>query len=137
MSAVGFIGDLHGRSGRSMLPPAPAALSGPGPAVAAGAVFLPRQKDAAACAKRLLVTSLASHGLVVDAWREVRAADDVLSDKARGCPPNIFDVVVTRHSHMNAEEFERRLGAARKETEQRAAAYHLEDFYIASLSLVT
>ena len=77
--------------------------------VAVGAVFLPRKKDAAACARRILATSLASHGLVLTEWREVPVDDNALGEKAKSCRPDIFHVVVTRHSDMNADEFERRL----------------------------
>ena len=102
--------------------------------VAVGTVFLPRQRDAAACARRLLATSLASHGLLLTEWREVPIDETALGEKAKSCRPGIFHVIVTRHSEMNGQELERRLAAARKETEERAARYHLNDFYIASLS---
>jgi glutamate synthase (ferredoxin) len=162
MCGVGFIADLHGKTRRSLLPLALTALSrlahrgavdadgrtGDGAGVmteiprsifgtndvAVGAVFLPRNRDAAACARRLLVTSLASHSLMLTEWREVPVDDNALGEKAKRCRPDIFHVVVTGHSDMNADEFERRLVAARKEIEQRASAYHLDDFYIASLS---
>lgn len=108
--------------------------SAPADDVAIGAVFLPRQRDAAACARRLLATSLAMRGLMLTEWREVPIDESALGAKARSCRPDIFHVIVTRHFQMNGDEFERRLAAARKETEQRATGYHLNDFYIASLS---
>ncbi len=108
--------------------------SSPQQDLAVGAVFLPRQTEAAACARRLLATSLASHGLLLTDWRQVPIDESALGQKARRCRPDIFHVIVTRRSEMNVDEFERRLIAARKEAEQRAAAYRLDDFYIASLS---
>jgi glutamate synthase (ferredoxin) len=102
--------------------------------VAVGAVFLPRQKEAAACARRLLVTSLAAQGLLLNDWRQVPIDENALGEKAKGCQPDIFHVFVTRHSSMTSDAFEGRLMAARKEIEQRATAYQLPDFYIASLS---
>ncbi|MGZ8831631.1 MAG: glutamate synthase large subunit [Thermoanaerobaculia bacterium] len=162
MCGVGFIADLHGNTRRSLLPLALTALSrlahrgaldadgrtGDGAGVmteiprsifgvddiAVGSLFLPRQREAAACARRILTTSLASHGLALTDWREVPVDDNALGEKAKSCRPDIFQVIVTRNSDMNAGEFERRLVAARKETEQRATASHLDDFYIASLS---
>src|SRR5476651_2657726 len=50
---------------------------------AVGAVFLPRQTEAAACARRLLATSLASHGLLLNDWREVPIDESALGEKAR------------------------------------------------------
>src|SRR5260370_8386016 len=161
MCGVGFIADLHGESRRLLLPLALTALSrlahrgavdaegrsGDGAGgmteiprsivpdgAAVGAVFLPRKKDEATCARRLLATSLAAQGLLLTEWREVPIDENALGEKAKSCRPDIFHVIVTRHSEMNGDEFERRLVAARKETEQRAAAYHLDDFSIASLS---
>jgi glutamate synthase (ferredoxin) len=109
-------------------------VSSPTDDVAVGAVFLPRQKEAATCARRLLATSLAAHGLMLMEWRAVPIDENALGEKAKSCRPDIFHVIVTRYSSMNDTEFERRLAAARKETEQRAIGYNLNDFYIASLS---
>ncbi len=102
--------------------------------IAVGLVFLPRQEEAAACARRLLATSLAAHGLTPAGWRAVPIDEDALGDKAQRCRPDIKQVVVMRHPGMDGNEFERRLCSARKEAEERAAAYRLDDFYVASLS---
>ena len=161
MCGVGFIADLHGELRRSILPLGLTALSRLahrgavdadgrtgdgagvmteiprsifGDGVAVGAVFLPREKHAAACARRLLTMSLASQSLVLTEWREVPIDENALGEKAKICRPDIAHVIVTRDSDMNGDEFERRLIAARKETEQRANADHLDDFYIVSLS---
>ena len=165
MCGVGFIADLAGHSGSTMLPRAMAALqrlahrgavdadgrTGDGAGVltevpwkllglaprgdtAVGAVFLPRPIEKAACARRLLATSLAARGLVVEQWREIPIDADVLGPKARDCRPDLFHAIVTRRDDMTADDFEQRLFKARKETEERASAYGLDDFYIASLS---
>jgi glutamate synthase (ferredoxin) len=132
--------DADGRTGdgAGVMTEIPRSILGLAPSpqhdVAAGTVFMPRQKEAAACARRLLATSLASQGLVLTDWREVPIDEGALGEKARNCRPDIFHIIVRRHSDMDAAEIERRLMAARKETEQRAAAYRLDDFYIVSLS---
>jgi glutamate synthase domain-containing protein 2/glutamate synthase domain-containing protein 3/glutamate synthase domain-containing protein 1 len=102
--------------------------------LAVGLVFLPRRREAATCARRLLTTSLAAHGLELDCWREVPTREAVLGARARASRPDLFHVFVTRDRNMTADEFETRLAAAGKETEERAAAHRLDDFYIASLS---
>jgi len=164
MCGVGCIADLHGESRRSVLPLALTALSRlshrgavdadgrtgdgagvmteiprsifglPSAGVAVGLVFLPRQKEAAACARRLLATSLAAHGLTLTDWRGVPIDENALGEKAKSCRPDIFHVIVTHKAGIDEDAFARRLVAARKETEQRAIAYRLDDFYIASLS---
>jgi glutamate synthase domain-containing protein 2/glutamate synthase domain-containing protein 1/glutamate synthase domain-containing protein 3 len=102
--------------------------------VAIGLVFLPRRETAAACARRLLATSLAAHGLVLAGWRAVPIDEDALGEKARGCRPDFAHAIVTQHRSLDPAEFERRLFSARKEAQARAAAYGLDGFYIASLS---
>jgi len=102
--------------------------------LAVGAVFLPRQNEAAQRARRIFVTSLASHGLVLTEWRDVPIDEAALGEKAKGCRPDIVHAIVTCAHRLTSDEFERRLEAARKETEERASANHLDDFYIASLS---
>jgi hypothetical protein len=83
-------------------------------------VFLPRSADKAACARRLLATSLATYGLGVDRWRRVSIAQD------------LFQVTVTRRVRSLAGDLQQRLDQARKETEERACAYGLDDFHVAS-----
>src|SRR5690349_17478084 len=134
MCGVGLIADLSGESRRSLLSLALTALSrlahrgavdadgrtGDGAGVmteiprsmlglagdvAVGAVFLPRKKDTATSAQRILATSLASHGLMLTEWREVPIDENALGDKAKSCRPDIFHVIVTRRSEMSGDEF--------------------------------
>ncbi|HEX9161385.1 MAG TPA: glutamate synthase central domain-containing protein, partial [Thermoanaerobaculia bacterium] len=101
---------------------------------AVGAIFLPRDPAKAACARRLFATSLAAHGLLLERWREVPVDAAVLGPKAQACRPDLFHAVITRRAAIPAGEFEQRLADSRKEAEERASAYDLEEFYIASLS---
>ena len=101
---------------------------------AVGAVFLPRSSDAASCARRLLTTSLAANGLIVKQWCPVPIDESVLGSKARACRPDLFHVIVEQSAATDADAFEMRLTQARKESEERARAYGLEEFYVASLS---
>ena len=77
-------------------------------------VILPEREAEAACARRLLATSLAAYGLLVDAWRGVSA--------------NLFDVVIEARTDLPAAEFARRLASARTEAQERAVARRLGEF---------
>ena len=81
-------------------------------------VLLPEREAEAACARRLLATSLAAYGLLVDAWRRVSA--------------NLFDVLIEARSELSELEFASRLSSARTEAEERANAYRLEGFSCAA-----
>jgi glutamate synthase (ferredoxin) len=102
--------------------------------LAAGMVYLPRVEALAAKARRLIATSLASHGLAVGAWRDVPFDDGALGEKARRYRPGITHLLVVRPHGVTADDFEVRLFLARKEAEASAEAAGLVDFYIASLS---
>ena len=81
-------------------------------------VNLPEREAEAACARRLLATSLAGYGLLVGAWRRIGA--------------NLFDVLIEDRPDFSAADFERRLSSARIEAQQRASAYRLAEFSFAS-----
>ena len=83
-------------------------------------VLLPEREAEAACARRLLATSLAAYGLLVDAWRSVSA--------------NVFDVLIEARTELTAAEFAERLSSARTEAEERANAYRLVGFSCAPAS---
>jgi len=85
-----------------------------------GIVFLPRDESARRCAKRLVLTSLAANGLAIDEWLPVHETVEL--------------VIVGRPAHVERGDFERRLSIAKSETEQRATAYELAGFSIASLT---
>ena len=79
-------------------------------------VQLPGDAAQAACARRLLATSLAVHGLGADEWQPLGA--------------ETFRVVVTQRIELPG--FDKRLKIARVELLQRAADYALAGFRIAS-----
>src|SRR5579859_7737961 len=83
---------------------------------AAGLVFLPRDPLKAACARRLVATSLAVHGFDVEQWTPVASR------------PDLFRVLVTERVAFADRDV--RLARARTETEQRAVDYMLEGFRI-------
>ena len=74
-------------------------------------VILPEREVEAACARRLVATSLAAYGLLVDAWRRVST--------------NVFDVLIEARPDLSAAEFARRVASARTEAHERASAYGL------------
>jgi len=77
-------------------------------------VILPEREAEAACARRLLATSLAGYGLLVNAFRRVGE--------------NLFDVQIEARPDLSGPELARRLASARSEAQSRAAAYRLEKF---------
>jgi hypothetical protein len=77
-------------------------------------VILPEREAEAACARRLVATSLACYGLLVNAFRRVRE--------------NRFDVLIEERPDLTGPECARRLASARSEAQSRAAAYRLEKF---------
>ncbi len=143
MCGVGFVADLHGRTGTHILPLAlralerlahrgavdadgrtgdgagvltqiPRALLGMADDEAVGVVFGAREP---------LAASLAAHGLTLVRWREVPIVESVLGPKARSCRPGIAQAIVARAEEMDDDEFERRLFAARKDAERRDGTY--------------
>ena len=92
--------------------------------MAAGLVFLPRAAEKAACARRLLATSLAAYGFEVARWSNVPAGDT-----ARRC---LFHV--TLESRRGIGELQQRLDTARRESVDRAKAYGISDFQVAALT---
>ena len=92
--------------------------------IAAGLVFLPSAAEKASCARRLLATSLAAFGFELESWQSVPAGDSGTQQ--------LFRVTLSRVPA--ASDDPRQLERARKETEERAIAYGLEDFKVASLA---
>ncbi len=103
--------------------------------LAAGAVFLPPDRDAAGAARRLLDDALATEGLGVVGWRRVPVDPSVLGPEAAASAPEVRHVVVARPAGMGPARFERALLLARRMSEAAAAATPgLEAFHVASLS---
>jgi len=102
--------------------------------VALGLLFLPSDEKRQDCARRIVATTLAAHGLTLVGWREVPVDESALGAKAAACRPHIVHAVVTCSATITADDFERRLAEARRESEDRAASYGLTELAIASLS---
>ena len=104
--------------------------------LAVGMLFLPREPEMHALARRITEWGLAQHGLPLLGWRIVPVDPTALGARAAETCPAIEQVLVGRASHAGAshESFELSLYMARKAIEQRANADGITGFSIPSLS---
>ena len=100
-----------------------------------GMMFLPRENlYAQARAKAITEEVIAKRGLFLFGWRAVPVTPHVLGTKALMTLPTFEQILVGRPQDMNDDDYERRLFLARNEIEDRAAADHIDGFYIPSFS---
>jgi glutamate synthase domain-containing protein 2/glutamate synthase domain-containing protein 1/glutamate synthase domain-containing protein 3 len=105
--------------------------------LAAGMVFLPRDEEAAAQARKIISEVLERRELSFLGWRVVPVNAEMLGTAARRTCPRIEQVLMRRPEATQPDGFERLLYLARKESESRLAAAGLSEVYIASLSART
>jgi glutamate synthase (ferredoxin) len=102
--------------------------------LAVGMVFLPREGERAALARRILEARAQGRGLRVLGWRQVPVDTSVLGDKALATCPRIEQLLVVPSRAMDDETYERVLYLARKEAEADLRREGLDDCYIPSFS---
>ncbi|MDQ3856825.1 MAG: glutamate synthase subunit alpha, partial [Chloroflexota bacterium] len=108
---------------------------------AVGAVFLPREPEAAERCQVLLAQVIERTGMSVLGWRDVPQDNSPIGPTARSTEPRMRQVFVGRAPDVASEtHFERRLYLARRRVEKLVAASDLpgrDMFYVASLSCRT
>jgi glutamate synthase (ferredoxin) len=103
--------------------------------LALGMLFLP-QKDRAARDQCTAIVErvVEQRGVVLLGWREVPIDLTALGEKAIDTRPHIVQALLARPSHLDEDEFERTLYAARRDIEREAAERGLDELYIPSFS---
>jgi glutamate synthase (ferredoxin) len=102
--------------------------------LAVGALFLPRSAEPARRGREILAQCLSRQDLDLLGFRDVPIREEALGETALRSRPEIVHALVARPAGLAADEFERRLYAARREAEAQARSERLEDFYVVSLS---
>jgi len=110
--------------------------------LAVGMLFLPSQDRSLADylqSRQVFEQTLSEVGLVPSQlhWRNPPLDYTVLGARARATAPSIVQVLLTRPSHLNIEQYERSLYYARRLVEQRWQEAGINDAYVASLSRST
>src|SRR5712692_6143621 len=110
--------------------------------LAVGMLFLPSQDRSPADylqSRQVFEQTLSEVGLVPSQlhWRNPPLDYTVLGARARATAPSIVQVLLTRPSHLNIEQYERSLYYARRLVEQRWQEAGINDAYVASLSRST
>src|SRR5713101_8042310 len=110
--------------------------------LAVGMLFLPSQDRSPADylqSRQVFEQTLSEVGLVPSHlhWRNPPLDYTVLGARARATAPSIVQVLLTRPSHLNIEQYERSLYYARRLVEQRWQEAGINDAYVASLSRST
>src|SRR2546425_8263084 len=110
--------------------------------LAVGMLFLPSQDRSPADylqSRQVFEQTLSEVGLVPSQlhWRNPPLDYTVLGARARATAPSIVQVLLTRPSHLNIEQYERSLYYARRLVEQRWQEAGINDAYIVSLSRTT
>src|SRR6266446_2245930 len=110
--------------------------------LAVGMLFLPSQDRSPADylqSRQVFEQTLSEVGLVPSQlhWRNPPLDYTVLGARARATAPSIVQVLLTRPSHLNIEQYERSLYYARRLVEQRWQEAGMNDAYVASLSRST
>src|SRR5260221_685620 len=110
--------------------------------LAVGMLFLPSQARSPADylqSRQSYEKTLCEVGLVPSQlhWRNPPLDYTVLGARARATAPSIVQVLLTRPSHLNIEQYERSLYYARRLVEQRWQEAGINDAYVASLSRST
>ena len=110
--------------------------------LAVGMLFLPSQDRSPADylqSRQVFEQTLSEVGFVPSHlhWRNPPLDYTVLGARARATAPSIVQVLLTRPSHLNIEQYERSLYYARRLVEQRWQEAGINDAYVASLSRST
>src|SRR6266446_3972848 len=110
--------------------------------LAVGMLFLPSQDRSPADylqSRQVFEQTLSEVGFVPSHlhWRNPPLDYTVLGARARATAPSIVQVLLTRPSHLNIEQYERSLYYARRLVEQRWQEAGINDAYIVSLSRTT
>ncbi|OUS34690.1 glutamate synthase subunit alpha [Rhodobacterales bacterium 56_14_T64] len=103
--------------------------------MAVGQVFLPRTDFGAQETCRIIVESeVLRMGYYIYGWRHVPVDVTCLGDKANATRPEIEQILISNSKGVDEETFERELYVIRRRIEKAAAAAHVSEMYIASLS---
>ncbi|WP_380055053.1 glutamate synthase large subunit [Falsihalocynthiibacter sp. SS001] len=103
--------------------------------IAVGMVFLPRTNFGAQETCRTIVESeVLRMGYYIYGWRHVPVDIDCLGDKANATRPEIEQILISNSKGVDEETFERELYVIRRRIEKAAAAAHVPELYICSLS---
>ncbi|WP_368185450.1 glutamate synthase large subunit [Aestuariibius sp. HNIBRBA575] len=103
--------------------------------IAVGQVFLPRTDFGAQETCRTIVeTEVLRMGYYIYGWRHVPVNVACLGDKANATRPEIEQILISNSKGVDEETFERELYVIRRRIEKAAAAAHINDLYLASLS---
>ena len=103
--------------------------------IAVGQVFLPRSDFGAQETCRTIVESeVLRQGYYIFGWRHVPTDVTCLGDKANATRPEIEQILISNSKGVDEETFERELYVIRRRIEKAAAAAHVPDLYICSLS---
>ena len=103
--------------------------------MAVGQVFLPRTDFGAQETCRTIVeTEILRMGYYIYGWRHVPVNIDVLGEKANATRPEIEQILLSNIKGVDEETFERELYVIRRRIEKAAAAAHVSQLYLCSLS---
>ena len=103
--------------------------------IAVGQVFLPRSDFGAQETCRTIVeTEVLRQGYYIFGWRHVPTDVTCLGEKANATRPEIEQILISNSKGVDEETFERELYVIRRRIEKAAAAAHVPDLYICSLS---
>ncbi|MDU8942368.1 glutamate synthase large subunit [Ovoidimarina sediminis] len=106
-----------------------------GELLAVGQIFLPRTDFGAQETCRTIVeTEVLRMGHYIYGWRHVPVNIDVLGDKANATRPEIEQIIISNATGVDEDTFERELYVIRRRIEKAAAAAHVRDLYVCSLS---
>jgi glutamate synthase (NADPH/NADH) large chain len=106
-----------------------------GELLAVGQVFLPRTDFGAQETCRTIVeTEVLRMGYYIYGWRHVPVNIGVLGEKANATRPEIEQILISNAKGVDEETFERELYVIRRRIEKAAAAAHVSQLYLASLS---
>ncbi len=101
-----------------------------------GMCFLPREPESQVQIRQVVVEVMNRRDMQVLGWRVVPVDWDVLSQRNQTDSPRIEQVIIAVND-LTSDAFETRLYHARREIEQRLAAYNDAGFAISSLSART